>query len=99
MVVLHLYRIAQEAMTNAIKHGQTQRITMHLRSQADRFILTIQDDGVGLPATQEAVEGMGIHLMRYRASMIGAVLTLQQRPQGGTEVICSVPLPTAGETR
>jgi PAS domain S-box-containing protein len=87
-VLLHLYYIAQEAVSNAAKHGNPSNVNISLARDGDRFVLTVQDDGVGfqLPATGSA--GMGIRIMRYRARFIGASLDLKTQPGRGTQVSC-----------
>jgi PAS domain S-box-containing protein len=91
-VATHLYRIAQEAVTNAIKHGQSRRIEIGLSHRRNKFLLSIQDDGLGFSEGLENKEGMGIRTMNYRANMIGASLDIQKNPGGGTVVICTLPL-------
>jgi PAS domain S-box-containing protein len=88
----HLYRIAQEAVTNAIKHGQSRKIVIGLSHRRDKVLLSIQDDGLGFPDMLESKEGMGIRIMHYRANMIGASLDIQRNPSGGTIVICTLPM-------
>jgi PAS domain S-box-containing protein len=88
----HLYRIAQEAVTNAIKHGQSRKIVIGLSHHGNKVLLNIQDDGLGVPDLLESKEGMGIRIMHYRANMIGASLDIQKHPGGGTIVICSLPM-------
>ena len=88
----HLYRIAQEAVTNAIKHGQSRQIVIVLSHDRDKVLLSIQDDGVGFTGRLENKEGMGIRTMNYRANMIGALLDIQKNPAGGTVVICTLPM-------
>ena len=76
-VATHLYRIAQEAITNAIRHGRASRVDVVLarERESDGLMLTIQDDGVGLPLpTQRGRDGMGLRIMAHRARMIGATL-------------------------
>jgi PAS domain S-box-containing protein len=88
----HLYRIAQEAVGNAIKHGKATRIDLHLSRSGNRLMLEICDNGVGLrknPGKQK--EGMGLRIMHHRAAMISGSLHVQRRPGGGTIVLCSVP--------
>jgi PAS domain S-box-containing protein len=92
----HLYRIAQEAVTNAIKHGQSRRIDISLSHSRDKFLLRIQDDGLGFSESFENKEGMGIRTMNYRANMIGASLDIQKHPGGGTVVICTLPMNSEG---
>jgi PAS domain S-box-containing protein len=90
VVATHLYRIAQEAVNNAIKHAQTHRIGIRLRCEGDRIQLTVEDDGVGIPENA-APAGLGLRIMRYRAKMLGGTLTIGPDPEGGTVVACSVP--------
>ncbi len=85
----HLYRIAQEAMTNALKHGQPEHILIALESDAGQPILLVADDGIGLELTEQ-IEGMGLKTMLYRASLIGANLTVNPVENGGTLVRCQV---------
>lgn len=89
-VATHLYRIAQEALTNAVKHGKARRARVRLARVHNRFLLTIKDDGVGFPKTPRDGKGMGLRIMRYRAGMIGGSLTIQADPDGGTNVTCSL---------
>jgi two-component system, LuxR family, sensor kinase FixL len=88
----HLYRICQEAIHNAIKHGRAQRVSISLETGADRASLTILDDGVGFVEKQERKPGLGLRIMHFRANKIGASLTVQPRPEGGTWVTCSFPM-------
>jgi len=91
----HLYRIAQEAVSNAIKHGRAKRIVITLREAGERFVLSIKDDGVGLAKAAAPGKGMGLRIMRYRAGMIGGSLMVERDLDGGTSVVCSVPRPAA----
>lgn len=92
----HLYRIAQEAITNAVKHGKASRIELTCDSVDDRLVLTIKDDGSGLTETAREQGGMGMNIMYYRARSIGGELTITACPEGGTVVRCAAPL--AGST-
>jgi signal transduction histidine kinase len=85
----HLYYIAREAVNNAIKHGKAQAVVIGLDRVKDRVILTVKDDGIGLPEEVERTKGMGLHTMNHRARMIGASLAVKQDPAGGTMVACS----------
>jgi len=87
-VATHLYRITQEAVNNALKHARARRITIGLRSEGAGLRLAIHDDGVGLPDDHHAGDGIGLHIMRYRADMIGATLDLRPGDEGGTTVEC-----------
>jgi signal transduction histidine kinase len=88
---IHLYRIAQEAINNAIKHGKARNIVIRLEEDADAVRLTVTDDGVGLPGNPRGGKGMGLRIMAYRASMIGGSFDIERLPGGGTSVVCSVP--------
>lgn len=87
-VATHLYRIAQEAVTNAIRHGETGHISLTLTDGPARAILTIENDGRDFPAEPPKGTGMGLYMMQHRAEMIGGVLTVQRRAGGGTTVTC-----------
>ncbi len=87
----HLYRIAQEALNNAIKHGKAKVIAISIVVEDDKLLLTVTDDGVGLP--KEIINpGMGLKIMEYRARMMDTTLHLSRGSKGGTVVSCSVSL-------
>ena len=89
---IQLYRIAQEALTNAVKHGGSREmIVVALSKDARGGTLEIRDDGVGVPAEAETAEGAGLRIMHYRASVIGAMLEVRQQPGGGTLIRCTRP--------
>jgi signal transduction histidine kinase len=90
-VAVHLYRIAQEAATNAIKHGHAKCILLSLTSNKSRLILKVKDDGAGFPAAAPQGKGMGLRVMHHRARMIGASITLRQSKGGGVTVTCALP--------
>lgn len=85
----HLYRIAQEAVSNAIKHGKARRIEIGLAAEADRVFLAVKDDGCGISTTPPRT-GAGLRIMQYRAGMIGGSLVVQRGETRGTTVACSV---------
>ncbi len=91
-VATHLYHIAQEAVNNAIRHGKAKHVIIRLWSFKNARTMTITDDGVGIPDTPSPDGGMGLHIMRYRASMIGGTLQVGRAPLGGTSVECAFPL-------
>ncbi|MGK0186613.1 MAG: PAS domain S-box-containing protein [Verrucomicrobiales bacterium] len=94
---IHLYRIAQEAVANAIKHGKATMISISLRNVARRLELRITDNGSGFAADFEEGKGMGLRGMKYRAGIIGGSLDIDMTP-GPTAITCSVqlsPLDTA----
>jgi len=86
----HLYRIAQEALNNAIRHGNAQNVAIDLRTHDGIVTLTVSDDGKGIPyPLPHDREGMGLRIMEYRSHMIGGTLQIGHRPGGGTMVSCS----------
>jgi PAS domain S-box-containing protein len=88
-IALHLYYIAQEAVTNAVKHAKARNVIMSLEpASGGRYQLSIVDDGVGWALPAKANAGMGIRIMHYRARVIGATLNLKSQPGKGTEVSC-----------
>ena len=90
----HLYRIAQEAVFNAIKHGRARRIEILLSSTSERLLLTVRDDGKAVPSMEQLArqqKSIGLRIMRYRAGKIGADLAFQRNESGGTDLICSMP--------
>ena len=97
VAAVQLYRIAQEAVTNALKHSHAKRIELTLRRESDRLELTIRDDGIGFPEPLPEGVGMGLQTLRYRASLIGAKLEIQRSHSGGTQVGCTVPYQTVGK--
>jgi PAS domain S-box-containing protein len=84
----HLYRIAQEAVTNAVKHGKASAIEINLAGKNDRIVLTVSDNGIGLAAPPSGGTGMGLRTMQYRAAIIGATLLVQTQAKGGTRIVC-----------
>lgn len=99
---VHLYRIAQEAVNNAIKHGRARNIVITLRTAPNQVELIVEDDGVGLPKSSAKTSGMGLRVMKYRAAMIGAAITVGPGRDCGTQVHCvmpnrPVPEPAPGE--
>ena len=91
-VATHLYHITQEAVNNAIKHGQARNIVIALGASGDRGALTISDDGSGIHRIPGSGKGMGLHIMNYRARMIGGTLDVGQSKPHGTLVTCRFPI-------
>jgi len=88
-IALNIYRIAQEATNNAIRHGSAQHVTISLDSKEEMLRLSICDDGsgfAGLDTKHGATPGMGIKIMQYRARQLGATLEFVSPPEGGVEV-------------
>lgn len=89
--LVQLYRIAQEAVTNAVKHARPARIDISLCCGPDRRLtLAVRDDGVGRQAAALTAGGLGMRIMAYRARMIGATLSIEDVAAGGTMVVCSL---------
>jgi two-component system sensor histidine kinase UhpB len=87
-----VYRVAQESLTNVIRHAGARTADVTLRDGQDALILTVRDDGAGLPAGAQAEGGTGLAGMRERAMLVDGRLTLRSSPGGGTEVELRVPL-------
>lgn len=88
----HLYRIAQEAVTNAVHHGRANMIRIELKDGLDDASISVSDNGTGMPAKlNPRRKGMGLRIMDYRADVIGGVLVFSTSPNGGTTVVCTVP--------
>jgi PAS domain S-box-containing protein len=98
-VATHLYHVAREAVNNAIKHGHARQIVIRLAADEHQGALTIQDDGCGIGSIVPGNKGMGLHLMSYRARMVGGSFEVQRAPIGGTVVTCLFPVlpPVADE--
>jgi signal transduction histidine kinase len=84
----HLYRIAQESVSNASRHGKARNVVIRLSATPDEVSLTISDDGSGLPAQLNRNKGLGLGIMQYRARVIDAQFSIGPRPGGGTLVRC-----------
>ena len=90
-VSVHLYRIAQEAVANALRHSGARHIHIALDRQRGEAVLIIEDDGGGLSTRPAQAEGMGLRTMHYRAGLIGGKLEIGPGPRGGTRVLCRLP--------
>ncbi|MFO8099075.1 MAG: PAS domain S-box protein [Salinibacter sp.] len=87
----HLYRIAQEAVNNAVRHGDAEHINLILAAGPEQIRLQIRDDGSGFEATSVHDAGMGIRIMRYRARIVGGTLDVNSDLGSGTIVTCTLP--------
>ena len=92
-VALHLYRVTQEALKNAVKHSGAKNILVSLDHdrEAKHVCVSVQDDGKGFSPKKRS-KGLGLHIMRYRANALGGELKILRRAHGGTEVICKIPV-------
>jgi signal transduction histidine kinase len=88
---LQLYRIAQEGINNAVKHGKPRHIEIGLATEPTHLRLRIKDDGCGFRVDAAHPGGMGLRIMQHRAHVIGGVLKVASRPNRGTEIQCLVP--------
>ena len=91
-VATHLYRIAQEAVSNALRHGKARRVEIHVAQRDHECQVMVRDHGKGMPARLPKSAGMGLRIMQYRAGIIGGSLSIQRHPSGGTAVACTVPI-------
>lgn len=90
---MHLYRIAQESISNAVKHGKANNIEIFLRKNNGSLKLSVKDDGIGFAKSQQEKKenGMGIHIMRYRANVLSGRLEIFETGDQKTNVVCSIP--------
>jgi two-component system sensor histidine kinase UhpB len=86
-----LYRIAQEAVTNAVKHSGAKAIMISLDRSSTHICVSVQDDGKGFDPGKRR-KGLGIHMMRYRANALAGELTIEPRKNGGMDVTCKIPI-------
>jgi signal transduction histidine kinase len=87
---IHLYRIAQEAVSNAIKHGRAQCVEIALVRNKYRLVLAVSDNGVGLPLNLRRTKGAGMRLMKYRAGAIHGDMVVRRNRDGGPTVSCTI---------
>jgi PAS domain S-box-containing protein len=92
----HLYHIAQEAVNNAIKHGAPRKVLIQLSAGQGRGTLLIKDDGKGIAENPANSQGMGLHIMNYRAGVIGGTLEARRGTPSGTIVTCTFPVRESG---
>jgi signal transduction histidine kinase len=92
----HLYHIAREAVNNAIKHGNPQIVLIQLTAEQGQGTLLIKDDGRGIAESPASPQGMGLHIMNYRAGMIGGTLEVRRDTTRGTVVTCKFPVKDNG---
>jgi two-component system, NarL family, sensor histidine kinase NreB len=86
----HLYRIAQEAVHNSVKHAQATEIVIMLKQNRGVLRLEISDDGQGLPKTPKRDQGIGLQVMKHRASIIGADLEIKSDSGKGVTIVCTL---------
>ena len=88
----HLYRIAREAVINANKHAQARQIVVRLERSRRETVLRVIDDGIGFPKDLKPQQGLGYHIMKYRAQLMGGRLEIDSPQTGGTRVSCYLPI-------
>lgn len=88
----HLFHVTQEAVNNAVKHARAHRIDIQLFSTEHEGTLMVKDDGVGIQRPSSPHAGMGLHIMDYRAGMIGGTLEIRREHPQGTTVTCRFPI-------
>jgi signal transduction histidine kinase len=87
----HLYRIAQEAVHNAVKHARATEVTIRFMQKGDGLRLEVSDNGQGLPKAPKSGQGIGLHVMKHRASIIGADLEIKSAAGKGVTIVCTLP--------
>ena len=90
-LAVQLFRIAQEAVHNVVKHAQARNIAIKLASSNSDIVLTVKDDGIGFPVNSDEKAGMGLQIMQYRAQMIGGRMDFRNDPHGGAVITCVAP--------
>jgi signal transduction histidine kinase len=91
-VALHLYRVAQEAITNAVKHSDAKNVLISLDRDSKHICVSVQDDGKGFVPGKRQKKGLGLHMMRYRASALGGELRIERRRSSGMDITCVIPV-------
>jgi PAS domain S-box-containing protein len=95
----HLYRIAREAVINANKHAQARQIVVRLERVRKEMVLRVIDDGIGFPKDLKPQQGLGYHIMKYRAQLMGGRFEIDSPQTGGTRVSCYLPVHAPGSRK
>ncbi len=93
-VATHIYRVAQEALSNAMKYSEADRTELILKKENQQLRLIVRDNGIGFVPSSSRQKGMGLHIMLHRTRMIHGKLDINSQPGKGTEIICLAPLPS-----
>jgi signal transduction histidine kinase len=88
-VQTHLFRLAQEAVNNSVKHGKAKIVQISLKKADERYVLSITDDGSGFTAEAVKLKGLGLRIMNYRAQKVGGALRIEPAKPRGTVVECT----------
>ena len=91
VIALNLYRVTQEAVANAVKHADATEVLVCIERERDLIRLVVEDNGKGF-RQRGRTKGLGIHIMKYRASVLGGTLMIDPRPRRGTKITCEVPV-------
>ena len=95
----HFYRIAREAVINANKHAQAREIVVKLERVRKEMVLRVIDDGIGFPKDLKPQQGLGYHIMKYRAQLMGGRLEIDSPQTGGSRVSCYLPIHAPGSRK
>jgi signal transduction histidine kinase len=90
----HLFRLAQEAISNSVKHGKAKRVSLSLEQLNGSAVLSISDDGIGFRDKSAPGQGLGLRIMNYRAQKVGGTLDVRSAPSGGVHIRCTFPYTT-----
>jgi PAS domain S-box-containing protein len=88
----HLYRIAQEALTNVMRHSDATEVTIELATPGELLLLKVSDNGRGFRRPSAEGDGIGLKIMRYRAQVLGGDLSIEPGPEAGAIIACTLPL-------
>jgi PAS domain S-box-containing protein len=88
----HIYHIVQEALSNAQKHGKADQVIISLYRESSEVCVTVEDNGIGIGTGEIDTKGLGLKIMRFRANLINANLTVYRQEKGGTMVLCRIPI-------
>ncbi len=97
-VATHVYQIAREAVTNALRHGDPKKVSIRLAGADGVVTLDVLDDGLGIAEDASEDSGMGLRIMKHRAAVIGGALRIESRPGHGATVTCTFRLPPVGSS-
>jgi PAS domain S-box-containing protein len=97
-LALNLYRIAQEAVGNAVKHSGATEITLCMEREGNEVRLVVEDNGKGIRVPKRS-KGLGLHIMKYRANVLGGTFVIEQGAEGGARIVCTVPAKLKPKTR